>query len=142
MLSISWEAAGGTSIRYDERRGAEQDCLTDQELGKKRLDKPKDAYHFAFPCHHMSVAHTTPKVRSLDNPYGNESDEEISYYNKMAMVMAQRIIVLASKGAMILVENPLLSYLYMLNELLGVMGCPGVTVFRENDCTAVGSPWM
>ena len=83
-LSEAWEAAGGTAIRYDLRIDPECDFLKDEGFWRSHTEKPRDAYHFAFPCHHMSVARTTPfKPRSMENPYGDDCDEETAYYNRL-----------------------------------------------------------
>ena len=88
MLSAAWEAAGGTAIRYDQRIDERQDFMLDDEFWKDHLAHPRDAYHFAYPCHHMSVARTTPfKARSVACPEGDPNDEETAYYNKMAVLM-------------------------------------------------------
>jgi hypothetical protein len=80
-LVEAWEAAGGVGILYDTRVDPDHNFLTDDSFWKEQIAEPKDAYHFAFPCHHMSIANTTGgKPRSMDNPYGNESDQETRYY--------------------------------------------------------------
>ena len=133
MLSRAWEAAGGVSIRYDERQDDAHNFLADHEFWREHLEHPRDAYHFAFPCHHMSVAHTTPKVRTVENPYGDETDAETCHYNQMAMLLVSRIARLA-RHALILVEQPLLTYLYLMKEMAGIIGIPGMTLFRADDC--------
>ena len=40
------------------------------------------------------------------------------------------------------IENPLLSYLYLLRELLALIGMPGACVLREDDCTTAGTPYQ
>ena len=142
-ISEAWEAAGGTAIRYDERIDPAHNFLDDDEFWADHLAKPKDAYHFAFPCHHMSVARTTPtKPRDMANPYGDESDPETIYYNKMAILMVYRILKLLAGGAMVTTENPLLSYLYLFTEILGIIGLPGMCLLREDDCTTAGTPYQ
>ena len=140
MLSKAWEAAGGTAIRYDERIDEEQDFMSDSRFWADHLRNPKDAYHFEIPCHHMSAAHTTPVARSVANPYGNETDEETAYYNKMAEMMSTRMLELAAAGAMILLEQPLLSHLLHFREIAGIVGAPGFILFRADDCMS-GTPY-
>eukprot|EP00959_Pyramimonas_sp_CCMP1952_P104053 2174843-Pyramimonas_sp.AAC.1 len=56
-----------------------------REWKHKHYEDPYDVYHFAIPCTNFSIAKTSPeKVRSLDNPYGDETNEEVVYYNKLA----------------------------------------------------------
>ena len=112
--------------------------MNDDAFWEAQVQDPKDAYHFAFPCHHMTVAHTTPKVRSLENPYGDEADPETSYYNGMAYKMARLLHRLLGR-ALVLVEQPLFTYLYLFREMLGIIGMPGVVLFRADDCM-VGTP--
>ena len=140
-LSETWEAASGTAIRYDCRRDPAHDFFKDTAFWEEQLRNPKDAYHWAFPCRHMSKARTTPyPARSLDEPMGDPSDPETLHYNKMAFLMMERILQLCAKGALILVEQPLFTFLYWFRAVLGFIGMPGVAVWREDDCT-YGTPF-
>ena len=141
MLSRCWEAAGGSAIRYDSRIDETHNFFEDAEFWKEHLEHPKDAYHFAFPCHHMSIAHSTPRVRTAECPYGDEADEDTAYYNRLARLMVDRMLKLVAGGAMILLEQPLLSYLLLFRELQGLMGMPGIFLLRADDCMS-GTPYM
>ena len=106
--------------------------MADRDFWQEQLEHPRDANHLVFPCHHMSIACTTPlKARSLDNPSGDEADAEIHYYyNTMAHLMFSRIWILRFKGAMILTEQRFLSHLYFLRVARGFLGASGVFAFR------------
>ena len=141
MLSTAWEAAGGEAIRYDQRRDEREDFMKDDTFWNDHLAHPRDFYHFALPCHHMSIARTTPfKARSVDNPSGDERDEETSYYNGMCDLMCSRIWKLVAKGAAVLTEQPLLTYLYLRRVARMFIGAPGVLAFRSDDCMVSGTP--
>ena len=43
---------------------------------------------------------------------------------------------------MILIEQPLLSYLYLRHVMQGLLGAPGVVCFRSDDCMVCGTPWQ
>ena len=60
MLSAAWEAAGGAAFRYDHRCDERHDFVSDDAFWEAEYENPAAMYHFAFPCHHMSVARTTP----------------------------------------------------------------------------------
>ena len=143
MLSSAWKAAGGTAIRYDQRRDEPQYFSNDHAFGDEHLENPRDFYNFTIPCHQMSVARTTPsKARSVYNPSGDERDGDIAYYNDMADLMYSRLWVLASNGAAMLTEQPLLSYLYLRRVHRGFLGAPGVLCLRSHGCMASGNPWQ
>ena len=133
-LSAAWEAAGGEALRYDTRVDDEHDFLEDHAFWDRHVQEPVEAYHFAFPCNNVSAANSTPKIRTFDMPYGAADDADCQYYNEMAKIMIKRIILLLSKGAMVTVEQPLLSYLYILDEFAELAGFPGLYLFRQDDC--------
>ena len=113
MLSAAWEAAGGIAVRYDNRYDDRHDFVNDDEFWTGEYEKPADMYHFAFRCHHTSMARATPsKPRHMDRPYGDEGDMETAYYNTLARLTGMRILALAARGAAILVEQPLHSYFF------------------------------
>lgn len=131
-LSEAWEAAGGTAILYDTRVDPEHSFLHDDHFWEKQFEGAKDAYHFAFHCHHMSIANTIGgKPRPMENPYGDDTNEDTRYYNRLVMVMVQRILQLVAAGAMATIGIPLLSYLYLLREMLGVICMPGACILRD-----------
>ena len=95
MLSTAWEAAGGIAVRYDNRYDDWPDFVNDDEFWAGEYENPADMYHFAFPCHHMSMAWTTPnKPRHMDRPYGDEGDMETAYYNMLVRLAGMRILAL------------------------------------------------
>ncbi len=143
MLSAAWEAAGGIAVRYDNRYDDRHDFVNDDGFWTGEYEKPADMYHFAFRCHHTSMARATPsKPRHMDRPYGDEGDMETAYYNTLARLTGMRILALAARGAAILVEQPLLSYLLLQTGFLGICGAPGFVLFRADDCTAAGTPYQ
>ncbi len=73
----------------------------------------------------------------MDRPYGDECDMETAYYNLTGV----RILALGARGAAILVEQPLLSYL-LQTGFLGICGTPGFVFFRADDCTVAGTPYQ
>eukprot|EP00969_Alexandrium_andersonii_P244022 10781993-Alexandrium_andersonii.AAC.1 len=46
-----------------------------------------------------------------------------------------------AKGRMVTVENPLLSYLWLLDEWLEVLGVPGMRLVRIDHCM-FGAPYQ
>ena len=104
MLSAASDAAGGFVVRYYSRRDERQDFMADDAFWADHLKRPRSAYHFAYPCHHMSVARTTPwMVRIPEFPMGVPKDPLTTYYNKMAQLMVDRIWKSAAGGARILI---------------------------------------
>ena len=78
----------------------------------------------------------------MDNPYGDETDPDTRCYNRLAMLMVQRILALIASGAMVTTEDPCLSYLDLLREMLGLIGMPGACVLREDDRPTAGTPYQ
>ena len=60
--------------------------------------------------------------------------------NKMTRLMIRRMQRLASKGACIIIENPLMSYLWKIEEMQGLTGSPGFVLSRLDHC-AYGTPY-
>ena len=114
-LSEAWEDAGGMAVRYDIRIDEQHDFLEDKEFWENEEAHPADVYHFAIPCDNFSIAHTTPsKIRNLEYPLGWNLETDIA--NRIMRTMIRRIQILASKGAGIVIENPLMSYLWKIPE--------------------------
>ena len=90
---------------------------------------------------HVSSPHDTLACTINRGAHGGSPDPETKYYNDMAHLVAARMAILASKGAMILVEQPLMTFLYFFKVFLGFIGAPGVVLFREDDCM-YGTPYM
>ena len=87
------------------------DYHKDEEFWQKEIKKPRFLYMKAPECSSFSQAHTTPKIRTLEDPEGDEAQHVIWYANTTVRLMVRRLLSLISKGAHVLVENPLLSYL-------------------------------
>ena len=127
-------------MRYDIRINEDHDFLNDEEFWNKEEEHPADVYHFAIPCDNFSIAHTTPhKVRTLASPLGWSNDTEQA--NRIMRLMIRRIQRLASKGVCIIVENPLMSYLWKIDEMQGLIGSPGFSLTRIDHCT-YGTPYQ
>ena len=60
----------------------------------------------------------------------------------LARLTGMRILALGARGAAILVEQLLLSYLLLQTGFLGICGTPGFVLFRADDCTAAGTPYQ
>ena len=113
-LSDAWEDAGGTASRYDIRIDPDHDFLKDERFWEAQEAHPADVYHFAIPCDNFSIAHTTPaKIRNLEFPLG--WGPETITANRMMRLMIRRIQRLTSKGACVIIENPLMSYLWKID---------------------------
>ena len=132
-LSRAWEAAGGTAVRYDILINPDDDFLKDDAFWEQQEREPADVYHFGIPCTRLTLART-PKTRSTDNPYGCEADPADALTNQMARVMARRIVTLVMLGCLATVENPLFSFLWLMDELLILAGCPGFRLVRTDHC--------
>ena len=65
---------------------------------------------------------------------------ETEHANRIMRLMIRRIQKLASKGACIIVENPLMSYLWKIDEVQGLTGSPGFSLTRIDHCT-YGAPY-
>ena len=139
-LSRSFEAAGGTAVRYDNRIDPVMDFLNDDEFWAKVLNEPYDVMPFAIPCTDFSMA-KSPKRRTQENPYGDETIEQTRISNEMVRLMCSRIRALVSKGAIIFVENPLLSFLWLLEEMLALCGLPHMRLVRTDHCQ-FGTPYQ
>ena len=81
-------------------------CVSEKDdFGNGEFKDPAALYHFAIPRTSFTIAHTTPVIRSDDNPRGWGPQAE--YGNAMAELMARRILMLLSLGAAVVVENPI-----------------------------------
>ena len=124
QLSHCWERAGGTAHRRDIIINPDHDFYKDDDYWNKLERRPAFAGQFAPECTAFSIAHTTPKIRSLANPVGNQADPEIYWSNLMLSRVVDRCLMLLSIGSHILIENPWLSYLWLIPEMLVLLGIP------------------
>ena len=139
-LSEAWGDAGGISVPYDIRINELHDFMSDDKFWAKEENNPASYYHFAIPCETFSIARTTPsKIRNLSQPLGWGPEAEQA--NKMMRLMIRRIQRLVSKGACVTIENPLMSYLWKIEEMQGLMGSPGFNITRADHCT-YGTPYQ
>ena len=44
--------------------------------------------------------------------------------NELCYCMVRRVLALVAAGACVIIENPLWSYLWMLNDMAGLIGMP------------------
>ena len=107
----AWEESGGVATRYDNRLDGSRDFANDGEYWDYQIQNPADIYHFAPPCTNLSRAHTTPVVRTPENPYGDEADPEVRACNDLVRLLVRRVKALVRAGACVVIENPLGSYL-------------------------------
>ena len=97
----NWELAGGEAVRYDIRLDAKHNLLEDTDFWAKELASPADAYHFAFPCRTLTRAHSTPVVRTLEQPYGDGSHAEVEEANRLVpMRRITRIVGLLGSSSL------------------------------------------
>ena len=141
-LSKVFEEAGGVATRYDLELSEAHDITCDGVFWSRQCEKPfYDVYHFAVPCTNFSIAHTTPRVRSKANPYGDESDKEVKHFNDMALYVISIVIKLCEKGCLVIVENPLFSYLWLFDEFRVLFGLEGMELMRVDYC-GYGTPYQ
>ncbi len=143
MFSRVWEQAGGSAVRYEIRTDDRKDFMKDEEFWSKELETPSaDLYLFAIPCTNNSIAQTTPpSTRSMLKPCGDEMLPEVKACNDMMRLMCRRILGLLAKGAHVLVENPLLSYLFLQTEMAALIGSPEFVSARADQCMS-GTPYQ
>ena len=118
------------------------DFKTAQEWKDKQIEDPCDVYQIVVPCTSFSMAHTTPtKTRTLDNPYGDETDPDIVAANELLLQVMYFALALLSKGVVVLFENPLMSYFFFLLETSTVFGFPEFEMIRSDHCQD-GAPYQ
>ena len=62
----------------------------------------------------MSIAKSRPeKLRSLENPYGSETDPEVRHYNAMLTHVVRFASRLLAKGAAVMFENLFVELLFL-----------------------------
>ena len=76
-LSKCWERAGGKAEPRDIKINDKHDFFKDDRYWDVTAANSPYAVHFAPDCGPFSVAHTIPKLRSLENPIGDESNEKV-----------------------------------------------------------------
>ena len=135
MLSRVFERAGGNADKRDILINKSHDFHEDWKFWQNEAKEPRDIYALAPCCTECSIAKTIPKTRSLADPVGDEAREEIRYANKTIRLLVQRALALLSKGAHILIENPQLSYLWLIPEMLILVGFLGMYLVRIDHCT-------
>ena len=74
-------------------------------------------------------------------PCGDETLPVVKAANDMMRMMCRRILGLLAKGCHVLVENPLLSYLFLQTELLALIGSPEFVSARADQCMS-GAPYQ
>ena len=84
-------------------------------------------------CTSFSPAHTTPILRSKENPAGDETLGKVWYANTVRLLV-RRLLTLISKGAHVLVENPQMSYLWLMKEMLVLFWIKGIYIVRIDQC--------
>ncbi len=73
------------------------DFMNDEAFWKRQEEDPAQVYLFAIPCENFSKAHTWPVVRSVENPYGDETIPEVAKANEMLWLFFLRVIVLIKR---------------------------------------------
>ena len=82
-----------------------------------------------------SRSHTRHQYFELKRPYGEESKPEIKEANDMATLLVKPVLKLIAVGTDVLIENPLMSYFWMLDEVQILMGLPRMALVRIDQCT-------
>ena len=134
-LANAWMHRGGEASCRDILKDKKHDFFKDNQFWEKEFASPADAYSFAPECKTFSIAHTTPVLRTKENPYGDEKNHEVKKANDMARLLVKRVLRLIAAGAHVLIENPLMSYFWMLDEVQILMGLPEMTLVRIDQCT-------
>ena len=96
---------------------------------------------FAPPCQTVSKANSTPALRSKENPYGAPDNPKVQAANQLFSLVFRRMLEALSAGHHVLLENPLMSYLWLFDELLAIMGMAGMVLTRIDHCTC-GAPYQ
>ena len=78
---------------------------------------------------------------SLNNRWIKYSDIKIQEANQIALKTLQRALAVAQLGSYVLIENPLMSYLWQLDEYKAAMAVVGFSLVRIDQCT-VGTPYQ
>ena len=65
---------------------------------------------------------------------GDQNKPEIFVANMMLSRVVRRCLSMLSVGTHILVENPWLSYLWLMPEMLALIGLPGLYLVRIDQC--------
>ena len=85
-LSRAWEARGGTADRRDILINKSHDFFRDHSYWEKERRAPGHVYSFAPKCTTFSIAHTTPIVRTKENPTGDESNPAVKEANDLSLI--------------------------------------------------------
>ena len=118
-LSQAWEAAGGTAVRLDTKTDSRHVFKSDPDrFWANEMHEPADVYAFGFPCTSMSLAHSTPGIRNAEYPYG-WGDAHAIEGNELAFTMVRRALALVAVGACVIIENPFMSSLWLLDGFFG-----------------------
>ena len=112
-----------------------------QSFWANELQEPADTYMCGFPCTAMSLAHRMPRIRNSEYPYG-WGDPQALEGNRLAFLMVRRVLALAALSACVIIENPLTSYLWLLSEVLGLIGMPRRALTRVGQCIVCGAPFQ
>ena len=140
-LSRSWERAGGAAELRDILISSSHDFLKDDKFWKAEEKKPADAYQFAPPCTSFSIAHTTPVVRTKENPYGDSADPAVAMGNTLLLATVRRTLLMLAAGGHVMIEHPLMSYGWLFKEVQALMGSVGMYLVRIDQCTT-GTPFQ
>ena len=141
QLSRTWTERGGSAEPRDILIDASHDFKEDVEFWEQEARSPADLYQFAPPCTTMSIAHTTPPLRSVEDPYGDASNPVVEEGNTFALLTVRRALEMLAVGAHVLIENPLMSFLWLLHEVQAMAGMVGMHLVRIDQCT-VGTPYQ
>ena len=93
-------------MRRDVKINPSHDFFKDDEFWQTTERRPLYAAQFAPECTNFTIAHATPKIRSLANPIGDQKNPEVRMANLMLSRVVERCLLLLEKGSHILVENP------------------------------------
>ena len=141
QFSKVFEECGGTALRYDILMDDQADIMQDGVFWHKHLTKPMDVYRFAIPSSSFSPAHTTPQSRTWSRPEGDHSNPQVAHSNNLARYALSLAIGLIQRGTLVMLENPLFSYMWCMPDFKAFLGLKGVHVVRCDYCQH-GTPYQ
>ena len=133
-FSRGWEEAGGEAVRYDIAIDPLHDFLKDEVFWKRELENPADVYWWGVPCTNLTNARTTGPgagTRTAAHSAGDTTVLEIRHVDTVARRVFDLIIKLVALGAAVVVENPMMTHLWDLDEFQYLMEQKGVTFFSR-----------
>ena len=141
-LSRIWCQEGGAATPRDTCIDLQHNFLKGDAFWKSELKhKQKRTFQYAPPCTAVSKANSTPAIRSMENPYGAPDREACRHANEIFFQMFRRMLEAILNGHHVLMENPLMSYLWVFPELLQILGMAGMYLVRIGHCTC-GTPYQ